>query len=505
MNKQETRTQKNTKEITRPPIVVVMGHIDHGKTKILDWYRKTKIVEEESGGITQHIGAYEVEHEGKRITFIDTPGHEAFSKMRSRGAKVADIAVLVVAADDGVKPQTKEAIGIVSENKLPFVVAINKIDKPEANSERVKQQLAEEGVLVESYGGKIPSIEISAKEGKNMDALLETILLLAELEELQADPEKQAEGVVIEAHLDQRRGITATLLVRDGTLRSGNILVIGSAMEKIKIFEDFRSHTIKEAGPSSPILVSGLSKAPTIGEAFSSYSSRGAAEKFIAELPPETLGEKAAIIAAGEKPIFNIILKADVSGSREAIEESLKKLESEAIGINVIRSEVGDINESDVKMAQATKLVTIVGFKVKVDPAVRELAEQNKIRIATGEVIYDLLDRVKEKMIEMIPPEIKRINLGKIKILKTFKKDGDKQIIGGRVEEGVAEKGSKCEIRRAKELVGSGIILELQREKIKVEEVAKGIECGIFVESAAAVQEGDVLEIYEEEIVKRTL
>ncbi len=518
----KTSEKQEKAHAVRPPIVVVMGHIDHGKTKILDWYRKTKVVEGESGGITQAIGAYEVEHRGKKITFIDTPGHEAFSKMRSRGARVADIAVVVVAADDGVKPQTKEAIEIVGENQLPFVIAINKIDKPEANPERVKQQLAEENVLVESYGGKIPSVEISAKDGKNMDALLETILLLAELEELQSDPDRQAEGVVVEAHLDQRRGITATLLVRDGTLRSGNFLVIGRAMETVKIFEDFRARPIKEAGPSSPVLVSGLSQTPTIGEAFGSYSSRGAAEKFISELPPEIPGEKTAPVAAGERPVFNIVLKTDMAGSREAIEESLKKLESEAIGINVIRSEVGDINESDVKMAQATKLVTVVGFKVKVDPAARELADISKIRIATGEVIYDLLDRVKEKMIDMIPPEIKRTELGRIKVLKIFsarggslpdrqagasggKKEAGKQIVGGRVEEGLVKKRSKCDIKRAKELAGGGTILELQREKIKVDEIAKGSECGILMESGTAIQEGDVLEVYEEEVVKRTL
>lgn len=503
---EKTAGKQNKAEVTtRPPIVVVMGHIDHGKTKILDWYRKTKVVEEESGGITQAIGAYEVEHKGKKITFIDTPGHEAFSKMRSRGAKVADIAVLVVAADDGVKPQTKEAIGIAVENKLPFAVAINKIDKSEANPERAKQQLAEESVLVESYGGKIPSVEISAKDGKNMDALLETILLLAELEELRSDPGKRAQGVVIEAHLDSRRGITATLLVRDGTLRKGDVLAVGRAVETIKILEDFKGHPVKEAGPSSPVLISGLSQTPTIGDAFSAHASRGAGEKFVSELAPEKAEEKGAPVAAGGKPIFNIILKADVAGSCEAIEESLRKLESEVIGIKIIRSGVGDINESDVKMAQATKLVTIVGFKVKVDPAARDLADISKIRIATGEVIYDLLDRVKEKMIDMIPPEVKRTYLGKIKILKTFKHDDDKQIIGGRVEEGVIKKEAKCDIKRAKELIGGGIILELQREKIKADEVAKGNECGMLVESKVTIQEGDVLEVYEEEIIKRTL
>lgn len=514
--------QKN-EHMVRPPVVVVMGHIDHGKTKILDWYRKTKVVEEESGGITQAIGAYEVEHKGKRITFIDTPGHEAFSKMRSRGAKVADIAVLVVAADEGVKPQTKEAIGIVRENDLPFVVAINKVDKLESNPERLKQQLAEENVLVESYGGKVPSVEISAKAGTNMDALLEILLLVADLEDLRSDPQKLAEGVVIEAHRDPRRGITVTLLVRDGTLEKGNALAVGRSADTVKILEDFRGRAIKDAGPSSPVRVAGIGTMPVVGDTFGAFKTKKEAEDFLSSLPEMEKEKKGVLVAAEEERlVFNIILKTDVAGSQEALEETLKNLKGEAMDINIIKSGLGDINESDVKMAQATKLVTIVGFKVGVDSSVRELAQAANTRIVTGDVIYDLLDRVREKIMEMIPPKIKRTDIGRIKILKIFsakggslpagghgasggKKEGTKQIIGGRVEEGVIKVGVKADIKRVKEVVGSGTILELQREKIKATEVVKGTECGVMFDSGTAVQVGDVLEVYEEEMIKGTL
>ncbi len=501
-----TRSQKEHVQV-RPPIVVVMGHIDHGKTKLLDWYRKTKVVEEESGGITQHIGAYEVTHQGKRITFIDTPGHEAFSRLRSRGAKAADIAVLVVAADEGVKPQTKEAIDIILKNDLPFAVAINKIDKSEANSERVRSQLAETGVLVEGYGGKVPAAEVSAKGGKNMDALLEILLLLADLEALKADPLKPAEGTVVETNIDPKRGISATLLILDGTLKKGDIVAIGKSVETIRILEDFLGRGIDEAGPSSPILVAGLSGAPGAGDTFKTFHSKEAAEDFIASLPEDTAKEKAGSPTSDvNKPVFNIILKSDVAGSKEALEDSLKKLDSEIIRVRILRSEAGDINESDVKLAQATNLVTIVGFNVKVNPAVRELAENSNIRIIRGEIIYEIMNEVKRAMEDMLPPETKRTDLGRAKILKMFKKDGNKQIVGGRVEEGIIKKGAKADIKRGKDVAaGSGLILELQRNKVNAGEVEKGAEFGVMIDSKTAIQEGDVLEIFEEEVVKRTL
>lgn len=493
---------------TRPPIVVVMGHVDHGKTKILDWYRKTKVVEQESGGITQHIGAYEVKHHDKKITFIDTPGHEAFSKMRSRGANVADIAVLVVASDEGIKPQTKEAIDIIQKNNLPYVVAISKIDKPEANIERIKQQLAEINILVESYGGKIPSVQISAKTGDKMDDLLEVLLLLAELEDLSADAQKPGEGVVIEAHMDPKRGTTSTLLIRDGKLGRGDTLVIGNSIETIKIIEDFLGKTIDEAGPSSPIRVIGLSQTPIVGDTFRSFGSKKEAEEFASTVVRETNKPRLKLVKKEEeegKPIFNLIIKADVLGSKEVLEESLNKIESDTIGMNILRSEVGNINETDIKLALATKLVTIIGFKVKVEGPVREIADRNNIRIVTGDVIYKVLDDVKQKIEEMIPPSIKRVDLGRAKILKVFKREGPRQVIGGRVEDGSIRKGAKIDIKRFKELVGTATIIELQRGKQPAEEASKGSEFGILADSRTPIEEGDVFEVYQEEIIKQKL
>ncbi len=505
----EQHTDTNAISATRPPIVVVMGHIDHGKTTILDWYRKANVVKSESGGITQHIGAYEIIHNDKTITFIDTPGHEAFSKIRLRGARIADIAVLVIAADEGIKPQTKEAIEIIQQSQIPFVIACNKTDKPEANPEHVKQDLARENILVESYGGKVPSVEVSARTGKNMDLLLETIVLLAELQELKAVANKNAIGAVLETHRDPKRGISATLLVQDGTLKRHDIIVMDRNIETIKILDNFLGAHTDHLGPSSPALVAGLSHVPTIGEPFLAFSSKPKAQEYLKQLPPLQEETKkvaiAAVVGENEKLIFNIILKSDMVGSKEALEESLKKLESDAVGIAIIRSEVGDINEDDVKLAMATHLITIVGFKVRIDPSVRELAHNQNIHIVSGDVIYHLLDEVKSRIEEMIPPIIQRVVLGKIKILKLFKKDGNKQVIGGRVDEGIAHKKALANIIRGKDVLGNATILQLQREKREVEEVTQGNECGILADSPISIREGDICEIYVEEKVKRTL
>jgi len=500
---------------SRPPIVVVMGHIDHGKTTILDWFRKTKVAEKESGGITQHIGAYIVEHESektgdkRRITFIDTPGHEAFSKLRSRGAKVADIAVLVVAAEEGIKPQTKEALDIIRKAELPFVVAINKIDRQEANPERVKQELAKEDVLVESYGGQVPSVEVSAKTGKNMDELLEVIVLMSDLEHLQADAGKSAEGIVIEAHRDPKRGVTATLLLRDGSIHSGDYIVIGGSAESVKIFENFAGHPIREAGPSSPVLVAGLKEMPAVGEEFKGSATRKEAEE-VAELHRESAGdsEKSAgytPFEEGGRPVFNVVIKADVAGSREALEDLVKRFESDMVAINILRSKTGDINESDVKLALATGRVTIIGFRVGADSSVRLTAEKSNTRILTGDIIYQLIDDVKKEIEAFIPSIVERADVGKAKIVKVFKKDGARTIAGGRVSEGEIKKGAFCDIVRMKDVVGRGTIIQVQHNKADVSSVAAGEEFGALVEFRGTIEEGDVLGVFEERITKRTL
>ncbi len=498
-------TSAHNQSTARPPIVVVVGHIDHGKTTILDWYRKSKVAEKESGGITQHIGAYEVEHNGKRLTFIDTPGHESFAKIRQRGAALADIGILVVAADEGVKPQTKEAIRVLREADIPFAVALNKIDKPGANPERVKQELAQEEVLVESYGGKVPAVETSGRTGQGLEELLETLLLLAELEELASAPEAGAEGIVIETELNPRRGATATVLIRNGTLKRGDAVALGNAAETIRILENFAGRPVDALGPSAPARIAGLGKLPAVGDLLRAFPSRAEAKAFVKALPPEKPingKDKPAGESEQKERVFNIILKSDVFGSQEAVAEALAQLSSPAAAIRLLAAGIGDINESDIKLASATRLVTIIGFRVKTDPAARELARTQNIRIVTGEVIYELLDEVKQAITDLIPPEVKRIDLGRVKILKVFKKADGKQVVGGRVETGKIAKGARIEVVRMRGIIGTGSIAGLQRGKQAVEEVAQGLECGMMADTRTAIEEDDELVIYQEEVTK---
>lgn len=504
MAKKETEQKQTEETVRRSPIVIVMGHIDHGKTTILDWYRKSRVAAGEAGGITQHVGAYEVEYQEKKLTFIDTPGHEAFSGIRSRGAKVADLAILVVAADEGVKTQTKEAIAIIKKNELPFVVAVNKIDKEDANEERVRSELAAEDVLVEAYGGKVPSVAVSAKDGTRMDDLLELLLLAAELEDLTAHPDTAAEGVVVEAEMDPRRGMGATLLIHDGTLRRGEFMVIGRAIEMVKIFENFLGKSINEAGPSAPVRLAGLSALPSVGERFRAFANRQEAEEFVAVLPEEEPSVGRAIEKKSDRPVFHVILKTDVVGSREALEEQIKKLEREEVGIEILQSGVGDITETDVKFARATERVTIVGFKVKIDPAVRELAERSHMRVITGTVIYEVLDAVRAVITSMVEPDAVRVDLGRAKILKCFKREGARQVVGGKVEEGVLRSGAQVEIMRNKRILGgTGVIAELQQNRQHAEEVRQGSEFGVLLDVKETIQAGDVLVCFVEESTKK--
>lgn len=496
-----------TTGIPRPPIVVVVGHIDHGKTTLLDWYRKSKVAEKESGGITQHIGAYEVEHGGKMLTFIDTPGHESFSKIRQRGARVADVAILVVAADDGVKPQTREAIKVLKEAGIPFAVAINKIDKEGANAERVKQDLAKEEVLVESYGGTIPAVETSGRTGKGLDELLETLLLLGEMQELTTDPAAPADGVVIETERDPRRGATATLLVKNGTLKKGDAIVVGRHAEPVRILENFAGRPADALGPSSPARVAGLGAVPAVGDTFRAFPSRRDAEAYAAALPPETAGAGAASRPDGaeqQERVFSIILKSDMYGSQEALADALRRLSSPAVTIRLLSEAVGDINESDIKLALATHLVTIVGFRVRTDAAARELARAQNVKIVSGDIIYDLIDQVKAAITDLIPPEVTRTDLGRVKILKIFKKEAGKQVVGGRVEAGRIITGAHVEIIHMKAVAGTGTVAGLQRGPQPVEEVAQGTECGMAIEARTPIEENDELIVYQTETKKIT-
>lgn len=493
MNKEK---QKNLK--FRPPIVVVLGHIDHGKSSLLEAIKDFKITERESGGITQHIGAYQVEEQGKRITFIDTPGHEAFSQMRSRGAKVADIAILVIDASEGVKAQTKEAISHIKKYQIPVIVALNKIDKPEADPEKVKRELSQEDLLVESMGGKVPSLEVSAKTGKGIAELLELILLVAEMEELTADPQKPGQGVIVESYLDNLRGPTATLLLTDGTLKIGDIIGTFSTFTKIKSLENFQKKSIEKALPSTPVIIFGFNQVPKVGEKFKVFPDLETAQSYL-KIPAEKPGGPpvGGLEITDAKRVLNLILKADVLGSIEAIEEILKNLPQEKVVLRVLKSEVGNINESDLKLAIGGKAL-VLGFRVEMDPIAKKIVERENLRIMTFEVIYDLVEGVRKFMEKIVAPEQIRTDLGKVKVLAKFLTEKNRQIIGGRVIEGEVRKGSLIEVFREEEKIGKGKMVNLQRNKKDIDLVSKGEECGILYEGDTKIEEGDVLLIYTE-------
>ncbi|MCD6500872.1 translation initiation factor IF-2 [bacterium] len=488
--------EKNENLISRPPVVVVVGHVDHGKSKLLEAIKKDlKIIEKESGGITQHIGAYEVKYKGKKITFIDTPGHEAFSAMRSRGAKVADIAILVVDASEGVKDQTKEAINFIKKAEIPIIVALNKIDKPQAQPEKVKKELASSDVLVESLGGKVPSCNVSAKTGEGIENLLEHILLVAEMEELKADISRTGEGIVIESYLDSQKGPIATLILENGILKENDILATRSTLGKVKSLTDFQGKIIKEAFPSQPVSVLGFEKLPRLGEKFKVYQTQEEAQNFLKK--EEKIGPQIISISPEQK-VLNIVLKTDVFGSSEAIEGALKNIPQEKVILRILKAEVGDIGIRDIKLAESGKAV-IFGFRVKIDNKAKSFAQQRKVRWKIFEVIYELIQEVRREMISVLAPEVQRIDLGRVKILALFRRDKKGQVVGGKVIEGEIEKGAQIEILREEEIIGKGRIKNLQQEKKDVQKVGKGKECGILFQGEIDVEEGDILKVFREE------
>lgn len=489
------KTNQNLNLTARPPVVVVLGHIDHGKTTLLDFIRKTKVAEKESGGITQHVGAYEVSHQGKKITFIDTPGHEAFSQIRSRGAKVADIAILVIDATEGVKPQTEEAILHIKKSGIPLIVAINKMDKPGADPKKTARELVGDDILIESMGGKIPAVEVSAKTGQGVPELLELILLVAEMENLKADISKPARGVVIECCLTSQRGTMVTLILNEGKLKPGQIIGTSSVCGKIKALESFRGDEVPEASPSQPVLVLGFEKVPKVGEEFRAFTSIEEAKANIKA--KEKGGPEVINIEKGQK-VLNLILKADVAGSLEAIEEVLKNLPQEKVILRILKGEVGEITETDVKLAEQAK-ARILGFRVKTNPTAETLAEREKIRIMQFDLIYDLVEGVRKYMERLFEPETVRADLGKIKILVIFLTEKNRQIVGGRVIEGQVKKGTSIEIIREGEVRGKGKMINLQRNKKDIEAALKGEEVGILYEGNEKIEKDDLLVIYTEE------
>jgi translation initiation factor IF-2 len=513
--KEDEDTEEELKP--RPPIVTVMGHVDHGKTKLLDYIRNTNVIAGEAGGITQHIGAYGVELEdGRHITFLDTPGHEAFTAMRARGAQITDIAIIVVAADDGVMPQTVEAINHASAAGVPIIFAINKIDKPTANTEKIKEELAKMNYLVEDWGGKYQSQEISAKTGLNIGTLLDKVLLEAEMLDLKANPDKPALGTVIESSLDKGRGYTATILVKAGTLKVGDIVLAGHCYGHIKAMYNERGHRADEAGPASPALILGLNGAPQAGDKFNVMLSDREAKDIAtrrAQLQREqelrtqkhiTLDEIGRRIAIGNFQELNIIVKGDVDGSVEALSDSLIKLSTPEIQLNIIHKAVGQISESDILLAAASNAI-IIGFQVRPSLNARKLAEKEQIDIRLYSIIYDAIEEIKSAMEGMLIPEVKEEVVATLEIRETFRITKVGTIAGCYVKEGKISRNSKVRIIREGIVVYTGELGSLKRFKDDVKEVVGGLECGLNIMNYNDIKVGDIVEAYQEVEVKKNL
>ncbi len=488
------------KNVGRPPVVVVLGHVDHGKSSLLEAIRDFKITSKESGGITQHIGAYEIEDKGRKITFIDTPGHEAFSAMRARGAEVADIALLVVDAAQSVQPQTKEAIMAIKRAEIPMIVVLNKIDLPNANPEKIKGELAKVDVSVESYGGTIPSVEVSAKEKTGIEELLEVILLVADLQDLKAETEVRTEGLIIESFMDGARGPVATAIIQRGVLKPRDIIATDLALAKVRSIKNFQGKEIKEALPSQPVIILGFEKVPAVGERFKSYTTeKEALEEIKKEEPKREVGNTVLDLSEGQK-VLNIILKGDVFGSLEAIEGMLKNLPQDKVVLRILKSEVGDIAESDAKLAEMSG-ADIIGFRVKISPTVVKFMKNDldkKLRIMTFDIIYELIQAVRNRLEKSLEAEIVRQDVGKLKTLLVFWGEKNRQIVGGRITDGEFKKGLKLEVIRGDTKIGTGKIVNLQKNKKDVDLARKGEEAGILFEGNVKIEKGDIISAYTE-------
>ncbi len=486
--------------VKRAPIVVVMGHIDHGKSTLLDYVRKSNIVAGEAGGITQHLGAYEVTHDKHPITFLDTPGHEAFCSIRERGAKVADIAILVVSAEDGVKPQTMEAYRCIHGEEIPYIVAINKIDKPGASVDKTKQTLAENEIYVEGYGGDVPVVPISALKGDGVNELLDMVILVADLQDLKADHSKPGEGVVIEAGLDNKKGIYATLLIKDGTVKSGMQIVAEDAFAPVRILEDFQGKAIKTATFSSPVKVIGFNKIPTVGAPFISLENKKEAEERAASFKAPTKLHKINYASskdiAGKSDVLSIpfIIKADATGSLDGIKHELAKIKNDKVAIKIVLEGIGNINESDVKTAQSNPNIIILSFNAKPDSKAKSILERSTIRLESFDIIYNLIEFVKNTVISKVPKEYIDEVSGIAKVLALFSKNKDKQILGGKVQEGSLLIGSEVKILRRDTEIGRGKIKELQQQKVKADEIREGYEFGALIESKTEIAQGDKIQ-----------
>ncbi len=499
--------------VPRSPVVVVMGHVDHGKTSLLDAIRNTNVIAKEAGGITQHIGAYRVRVGEKKVTFLDTPGHEAFTAMRMRGAQVTDVAIIVVAADDGIMPQTVEAINHAKAAGVTIIVAINKMDKESANPDRIKQELTEYDLVPEEWGGSTICVPISAKFNQNIDDLLEMVTLVADMKELKANPNRRAKGTVVEARLDKGRGPVATVLVQNGTLKSGDIIVAGTAVGRVRAMVDDRGNTVKKAGPSVPVEIIGLSEVPEGGDIFYAVDderkARDVVEKRKQKIKDDAINARSAVslddlfnqIQQGEMKDLNIIVKADVQGSVEAVKQSLSKLSNEEVRVNCIHGGVGGVTESDVMLAAASNAI-IVGFNVRPAGGAMESAKANDVDVRFYRVIYHAIEEIEAAMKGMLAPKFKEVLLGHAEVRDVFKVSGVGAIAGGYVQDGKISRNSQVRIVRDSIIIHEGVLSSLRRFKDDVKEVASGYECGIGIENYNDIKEGDVIESFIMEEIK---
>jgi translation initiation factor IF-2 len=490
----------------RPPVVTILGHVDHGKTSLLDAIRSTEVAAGEAGGITQHIGAYQVEMKGRLITFLDTPGHAAFTQMRARGAQGADIVVLVVAADDGVMPQTREAIAHAKAARVPIMVALNKIDKPNANPDRVKQQLAELELVPDDWGGNTMVVPVSAKQKKGIDDLLEGILLVADSNEIKANPSGKVVGTIIEAELDKSKGVIATLLVQNGTLEAGDVVVAGTAYGKLRAITDYKGKPVKKAGPSTPVSVMGMSDVPAAGDLFQVVASDKEARAIVAERieaakvaaqskKKVSLEDLFANVQSGDAKELNLIIKADVQGSLDPIITELNKLGQGEIGLKVLHAETGNIGNNDVMLASASKAI-IIGFNVQADIDARRMAEKEGVDIRLYEIIYRMTEDIEKALKGMLAPDLVETILGRAQVLQVFSASKFGKVAGCKVIEGELKRGAKVRVYRGADIVFEGDLSSLRHEKEDVKEIRQGFECGVGFKNFSDIQPGDVLQCY---------
>jgi translation initiation factor IF-2 len=505
-------TRQEDNMVVIPPVVTIMGHVDHGKTSLLDTIRKTKVAAGEAGGITQHIGAYQVEVNGKKITFIDTPGHEAFTAMRARGAQVTHIAVIVVAADDGVMPQTREAIDHAQAAKVPIIIALNKMDKADANPDFVKQQLYDIGVVIEEFGGDVISVPVSARKGTGIDDLLEMILLVAEVQDIRANPNRPATGVIIEAKLEKNTGPMATVLIQQGTLKMGDNIVVGSMSGKVRAMFNDRGKRIQKAPPSTPVSILGLPEVPQAGDRLEVVSDERKAKQAASKIAEQRRSESAPLgqvsldtlytqMQEGKVKELGVVLKSDVQGSAEAIKNALSKVGEENIKVRLIHEGIGNISETDVHLAGASGAV-IIGFNVKADGAAQRLAQKENVEIRYYNIIYKLTDDIQAALTGMLEPTYREVIEGHAEVQQTFKAGKNTVIAGCRIIDGKITRSSQARVLRKEERVYDGKIASLRRGRDDVREVATGYECGIVLEDFTEFEEGDIIEAYAQERVK---